>query len=67
MTDLATAQPGFLSSVGRAVELVDCWRTLLFDLGRQDHLLWGMLLLVTLFDGPGRLSVDHWLKRRLPV
>lgn len=33
------------------------------DLGRQDHLLWGLLLLVTLLHGPGRLSVDHWLLR----
>ncbi len=37
----------------------------LSDLGRQDHLLWGVLLLVSLFHGPGRLSLDHWLKRRL--
>jgi putative oxidoreductase len=35
------------------------------DLGRQDHLLWGVLLLVTLLHGPGRLSLDHWLRRRL--
>ena len=34
----------------------------LSDLGRQDHLLWGTLLLVTLLHGPGRLSLDHWLK-----
>jgi putative oxidoreductase len=34
------------------------------DLGRQDHLLWGALLLVTLLHGPGRWSLDHWLKTR---
>ncbi|TRZ69235.1 MAG: DoxX family protein [Rhodocyclaceae bacterium] len=34
------------------------------DLGRQDHLLWGLLLLVTLLHGPGRLSCDAWLSRR---
>jgi putative oxidoreductase len=34
------------------------------DLGLQDHLLWGMLLLVTLFHGPGRLSLDHCLRNR---
>jgi putative oxidoreductase len=34
----------------------------LSDLGRQDHLLWGVLLLVTLLHGPGRWSLDHWLK-----
>ncbi|MDD5295759.1 MAG: DoxX family protein [Rhodocyclaceae bacterium] len=31
------------------------------DLGLQDHLLWGMLLLVTMLHGPGRLSADHCL------
>lgn len=34
------------------------------DLGRQDHLLWGALLLVTLLHGPGRWSLDGWLMRR---
>lgn len=34
------------------------------DLGLQDHWLWGMLLLVTLLHGPGRLSLDHWLWRK---
>ena len=33
------------------------------DLGRQDHVLWGMLLLVTLLHGPGRWSLDHWFKQ----
>ena len=32
-----------------------------------QHLFWGVLLLVTLFHGPGRLSVDHVLARRLAV
>lgn len=36
------------------------------DLGRQDHVLWGMLLLVTVCHGPGRLSLDHWLANRGP-
>lgn len=34
------------------------------DLGLQDHVLWGALLLTTVFHGPGRLSVDARLKRR---
>lgn len=37
----------------------------LSDLGRQDHLLWGVLLLVTALHGPGRLSIDFWLRRWL--
>lgn len=34
------------------------------DLGLQDHLLWGMLLLVTVLHGPGALSVDAWLAKQ---
>jgi len=33
------------------------------DLGLQDHVLWGALLLMLVFHGPGRLSLDHWLAR----
>ena len=33
------------------------------DLGRQDHVLWGALLLVTALHGPGRWSLDAWLTR----
>lgn len=35
------------------------------DLGRQDHVLWGALLLVSMLHGPGRWSLDHWLLARL--
>ena len=34
------------------------------DLGRQDHVLWGALLLVTALHGPGRCSIDAWLMRQ---
>lgn len=37
----------------------------LSDLGRADHLLWGVLLLVALLHGPGRISLDFWLMRGL--
>jgi len=33
--------------------------------GLQQHILWGTLLLVTVFHGPGKLSVDHLLCRKL--
>ena len=35
------------------------------DLGLQDHLLWGSLLLVLAFHGPGRFSLDAWLAGKL--
>jgi len=31
--------------------------------GVMQHQYWGLLLLVTLFHGPGRLSVDHLMRR----
>jgi len=31
--------------------------------GLQQHQLWGLLLLVTLLHGPGRLSIDHLIRR----
>ena len=37
----------------------------LSDLGFQDHVLWGMLLLVIVFHGPGRISLDHWINGKL--
>ena len=29
--------------------------------GLQQHILWGVMLLFTVFHGPGKLSLDHWL------
>ena len=29
-----------------------------------SHYYWGLLLLVTLLHGPGKLSLDHWIRRR---
>jgi len=33
--------------------------------GLKDHYLWGALLAVTFFHGPGKLSVDHFLEKKL--
>ena len=33
--------------------------------GIKDHMLWGFMLAVTFFHGPGLLSADHLIKRRL--
>jgi putative oxidoreductase len=35
--------------------------------GLEQHLVWGLMLLVTLTHGPGRLSLDCWLHRRRPA
>uniref|UniRef100_A0ABX1PLU9 DoxX family membrane protein n=2 Tax=Aromatoleum anaerobium TaxID=182180 RepID=A0ABX1PLU9_9RHOO len=34
------------------------------EVGLKDHQYWGLLLLVTLFHGPGKLSLDHLIHRR---
>lgn len=34
------------------------------EVGLKDHQMWGLLLLVTLLHGPGRLSLDHLIMRR---
>ncbi len=31
--------------------------------GLYDHINWGMLLLLIMFHGPGRISVDHLLRK----
>jgi putative oxidoreductase len=36
----------------------------LSEAGFVQHQMWGALLLVTLVHGPGRLSVDHLVRRR---
>lgn len=34
------------------------------EVGLRDHQYWGLLLLVTLLHGPGKLSADHFLGRK---
>ena len=34
------------------------------EVGLRDHQTWGLLLLITLLHGPGRLSLDHLFGRR---
>ena len=36
----------------------------LSDAGLKDHLLWGTMLLVIIFYGPGKIAIDEWLRRR---
>ncbi len=35
------------------------------DAGLKDHVLWGWWCVVLICTGPGRLSIDHWLNRRV--
>ncbi len=32
--------------------------------GVEQHQIWGLMLLVTLLHGPGKLSLDHWIGAR---
>ncbi len=32
--------------------------------GIEQHQVWGIMLLVTLSHGPGKLSLDHWIGKR---
>lgn len=34
------------------------------EVGLHDHQYWGLFLLVTLLHGPGKLSLDHLIRRR---
>jgi len=34
----------------------------LSDAGVKDHVLWGALMLVIFFYGPGKIAVDRWLE-----
>lgn len=36
----------------------------LSEVGLKDHQYWGLLLLVTLLHGPGKLSLDHLIRRK---
>ena len=33
------------------------------EIGLKDHQYWGLLLLIPLLHGPGKLSIDHFLRR----
>jgi putative oxidoreductase len=36
----------------------------LSEVGLRDHTYWGILLLVTLLHGPGKISIDHFIRRK---
>lgn len=65
-TGTATRFSAFVLSVFNVIAVISYPE--LSDAGRGLHFLWGVLLLVPLFHGPGTLSIDHavsvWLRRR---
>jgi putative oxidoreductase len=53
-------------SVVNVVAVIAFWHVLAEnEAARMSHFYWGLLLLVTLAHGPGKLSLDHWLRPRL--
>lgn len=36
----------------------------LSEAGRDQHMYWGMLILVTILHGPGKISLDHFIRRK---
>ena len=37
------------------------------DIAVKDHILWGTMILVVLLFGPGKISLDHFIARRLGI
>ena len=35
------------------------------EVGLKDHIYWGIMLLIPLLHGPGKISIDHFIRRRL--
>ena len=53
-------------SVFNLVAVISFWHALgQNQAALMSHFYWGLLLLVTLCRGPGKLSLDHWIWRRL--
>ena len=55
-------------SVVNVMAVISFWHVLAEnEAARMSHFYWGLLLLVTLCHGPGKLSADHWIRRRFPL
>ncbi len=64
---LAGRASAFALSVFNVVAVIACSSFLFGDegaAGLQQHIYWGVVLLVIVFHGPGKLSLDHLLARR---
>ena len=48
-----------------AVAVISFWHVIGGnEAARMSHFYWGVLLLVILCHGPGKLSLDHWIRAR---
>jgi len=62
---LATRAAAAALFVFNIVAVVSFWHVLgQNQAALNSHLYWGVLLAVTLFHGPGKLSLDHWICNR---
>ena len=55
-----TALAFFVFNIVAAISYPD-----ISDAGVKDHMMWGLMMLVVLFFGPGRFSLDRVFKARL--
>jgi len=63
---LATRFAALSLSVFNVVAVISFWHVLRDnEAALASHFYWGLLLLVTLTHGPGKLSVDHLIARRV--
>jgi putative oxidoreductase len=61
---LATRFAALALTVVNVVAVISFWHVLHEnDAALATHVYWGLLLLVTLTHGPGKLSIDHLLRR----
>ena len=62
---LATRFAALSLSIVNVVAVVSFWHVLADnEAATMSHFYWGLLLLVTLSHGPGKLSLDHWISAR---
>ena len=63
---LATRFAALSLSFVNIVAVVSFWHVLAEnDAAAMSHFYWGLLLLMPLCHGPGKLSLDHWIWTRL--
>jgi putative oxidoreductase len=63
---LATRLTAAWLSVFNVIAVISFWHVLgQNEAALNQHVFWGFLLLVTLFHGPGKISLDHFVWGRL--